>query len=70
MSDAVWFISAGVVKEDVESGQLLTVPLGASYLSGAIGMTTVKAITPPVALPSLTRIILDMAAERRNQGQS
>lgn len=70
VSDAVWFISAGVVEEDVESGQLITVPLGASYLSGAIGMTTLKGATPPAALPNLTRIVRDMAAARRNQGQS
>jgi LysR family transcriptional regulator, pca operon transcriptional activator len=63
-SDAVWFISAGVVEEDVESGQLLPVPLGASYLSGAIGMTTVKGAAPSVALAELMRIVREMAAER------
>ncbi|MBI1173359.1 LysR family transcriptional regulator [bacterium] len=73
-SDAVWFISAGVVEEDVEAGQLQTVALGASYLSGAIGMTTVKGATPPAALLDLCRIVREMAAARRgagaHQGQS
>lgn len=70
VSDAIWFISAGVVEEDIESGQLIPVPLVASYLSGAIGMTTVKGVTPPTALPVLARIVRDMAADRRDQGQS
>ena len=63
-SDAVWFISAGVVEEDVESGQLVPVALGASYLSGAIGMTTVKGAAPSAALADLAQIVRDMATER------
>jgi LysR family transcriptional regulator, pca operon transcriptional activator len=68
-SDAVWFISAGVVEEDVESGQLVTVPLGASYLSGAIGMTTVRGVTPTASLTELGQIVRMMAADKRGQGQ-
>lgn len=69
-SDAVWFISAGVVEEDVETGQLVTVPLGASYLSGAIGMTTVKGLTSTAALAEVMRIVREMAADKRHRGQS
>jgi LysR family transcriptional regulator, pca operon transcriptional activator len=66
-SDAVWFISAGVVEEDVESGQLISVPLGASYLSGAIGMTTVKGAAASVAVAEISRIVREMAALKRGE---
>jgi hypothetical protein len=70
VSDAVWFISAGVVEEDVEGRPLIPVPLGASCLSGAIGMTTASDARPSAELPGLTLIVRDMAGARRNQGQS
>jgi LysR family pca operon transcriptional activator len=38
-TDAVWFISQGVVEAELDSGQFVTLPLGATYLSGAVGMT-------------------------------
>lgn len=38
-SDAVWFISVGVVQNELDAGQLVRIPLGATYLSGAVGMT-------------------------------
>lgn len=38
-SDAVWFISRGVVAEDFERGDLVRLPTDARYLSGAVGLT-------------------------------
>lgn len=51
-SDAIWFISKGVVENEVEAGQLVPIALGATFLSGAVGMTTVTgaAVPPPVAV--------------------
>lgn len=44
-SDAVWFISLGVVQNEVDAGQLACIPLGATYLSGAVGMTRLRGAT-------------------------
>ena len=38
-SDALWFISRGVVLEDLERGDLVLVPTDAQYLAGAVGLT-------------------------------
>lgn len=38
-SDAVWFISQGVILEELASGRLITIPTGARFLSGAVGLT-------------------------------
>ena len=63
-TDAVWFISQGVVEAELEMGQIVTLPLGATYLSGAVGLTRVAGQRPS---PDLVRLI-DLsrrAAERR-----
>ena len=50
-SDAVWFISQGVLEAELEAGQVETLPLGATYLSGAVGMTVVTGhLLPPAAV--------------------
>lgn len=38
-SDALWFISRGVVAEDLDRGDLVLVPTDARYLAGAVGIT-------------------------------
>jgi LysR family transcriptional regulator, pca operon transcriptional activator len=38
-SDAVWFISKGVVLSDLDRGDLISIPTGVSYLSGSVGIT-------------------------------
>lgn len=38
-SDAAWFISRGVVDEELKRGDLVEVPTGARFLSGAVGIT-------------------------------
>ncbi len=38
-SDALWFISKGVVAEDLDRGDLALVPTDARYLAGAVGIT-------------------------------
>lgn len=55
-SDAVWFISKGVVENELESGQLVEIPLGATFLSGAVGMTTIKDATLHPAIAALMRL--------------
>ncbi|MFT4149304.1 MAG: LysR substrate-binding domain-containing protein [Paracoccaceae bacterium] len=38
-SDALWFISRGVVADELDRGVMVDLPLGARFLSGAVGMT-------------------------------
>ena len=38
-SDAVWFISRGVILEELERGEFMTIATGARFLSGAVGLT-------------------------------
>lgn len=64
-SDAVWFISKGVVEAELDLGQLVTVPLGATYLSGAVGMTVAKGRPLPPLLTTLMRMTRDAALQRR-----
>lgn len=58
-SDAIWFISKGVVENEVESGQLVPIPLGATFLSGAVGMTTITGAAIPPAIAALMRLCRD-----------
>lgn len=39
-SDMMWFISRGVVRQEVRSGSLMTFPVKSAFMSGALGMTT------------------------------
>lgn len=55
-SDAVWFISKGVVENEVEAGVLVPIALGATFLSGAVGMTTVVGAEVPGAVAVLMRM--------------
>jgi LysR family pca operon transcriptional activator len=35
----VWFISRGVIAEELARGELILIATGARYLSGAVGIT-------------------------------
>lgn len=65
-SDGLWFISRGVVLEEIESGVLIEFPTGAKFLSGAVGMTRQQAATAPglATLEQVAREIAGHAAER------
>lgn len=57
-TDAIWFISHGVVEAELASGLFTPLPLGATYLSGAVGMTAAhdEALSPAaIRLMSLLR---------------
>jgi LysR family pca operon transcriptional activator len=64
-SDAVWFISQGVIEEELEAGSLVTLPLGATYLSGAVGMTVVAGHRLPEPLGQLMQLARAAALARR-----
>ncbi|MDD7969530.1 pca operon transcription factor PcaQ [Roseinatronobacter alkalisoli] len=46
LSDAVWFISAGVVEDEIRQGSLCALELGTSLMAGPVGICT-RADTPP-----------------------
>jgi LysR family pca operon transcriptional activator len=60
-SDAIWFISKGVVEQEVEAGQLVPIALGAMFLSGAVGMTTIAGATVPPSIAVLMRLCREAA---------
>jgi LysR family transcriptional regulator, pca operon transcriptional activator len=64
-TDAVWFISKGVIEEELESGQLVALPLGATYLSGAVGMTLATGHQGPAELARLMGLARAAALQRR-----
>lgn len=64
-SDAIWFISQGVVEAELDAGTLTTLPLGATYLSGAVGMTHVKDAPPSGPNQTLMALARKAAAAPR-----
>ncbi len=55
-SDAVWFISRGVVADEIDRGDLLEIPTGVRFLSGAVGITTRQAGQKVPGLDLLIRL--------------
>lgn len=64
-TDAVWFISQGVLEAELEAGLVGALPLGATYLSGAVGMTVVSGHLLPPTLSRLMDLCRTAAAARR-----
>lgn len=58
-SDALWFISQGVVAEDLDRGDLVLLPTDARYLSGAVGLTRRQAGPDHPALDLLVQLARD-----------
>jgi LysR family pca operon transcriptional activator len=55
-SDAVWFISRGVVADELDRGDLFVVPTSARFLSGSVGITRRQAGTTVQGLDALIRL--------------
>ena len=62
-SDALWFISRGVVIEELDRGVLVELPAGARFLSGAVGMTRQQTATAP-GLAALEQVARDIARQQ------
>jgi LysR family pca operon transcriptional activator len=62
-SDAVWFISRGVVAEDLDRGDLALLPTDARYLAGAVGITRRQAGAASPALDLLVQLARDGARD-------
>jgi LysR family pca operon transcriptional activator len=61
-SDAVWFISRGVVAEELAAGTLAALELGGLALAGPVGLTLRSGQAPSDALDQLMQAIRDAAA--------
>jgi LysR family transcriptional regulator, pca operon transcriptional activator len=60
-SDSVWFISRGVVADELERGVLIELPTGVRFLSGAVGITRLQAQAPAPAIDALLRLCMEEA---------
>lgn len=60
-SDAVWFISRGVVAEELARGELVEVATGVRFLSGAVGITQVQGAMAPAGVELLLRLTAEEA---------
>lgn len=66
-SDMVWFISRGVVCHELERGELVELPTGARFLSGAVGMTRRQSASAP-GLAEFEEIARDLARMHGHHG--
>lgn len=60
-SEAVWFISRGVVEEELNRGDLVSLPTGARFLSGAVGLTRLQRGRSDAVLTLFTQMARDLA---------
>jgi LysR family transcriptional regulator, pca operon transcriptional activator len=65
-SDAVWFISRGVVSDEIETGKLVEKSTDVRFLSGAVGMTYRQGARMSLGLDLLMRLTRDEAILRGN----
>jgi LysR family pca operon transcriptional activator len=61
-SDAVWFISRGVVAEELARGEMIALPTGVRFLSGAVGITQVQTGLAQTGIDLLLRLCAEEAA--------
>ena len=62
-SNAVWFISRGVVAEELASGEMIEIATGVRFLSGAVGITQVQAGSLRPGVEMLLRLCRDEASQ-------
>ena len=56
-SDAVWFISRGVVAEELARGEVVEIATGVRFLSGAVGVTQAQSATAHAGTDLLLRLL-------------
>lgn len=64
-SDAAWFISRGVVALELGRGELVEIPTGARFLSGAVGITSRQSAPAIGGFDLLVQLCRTAGAERR-----
>lgn len=63
LSDALWFISRGVVADELAAGTLIKVKLASPILSGPVGISTSKSATVSTARSAFVDCLFDAAAQ-------
>lgn len=63
LSDALWFISRGVVADELAEGRLVAVPLSSPLLSGPVGMSVSRAAQISLARSEFERILRNHARQ-------
>ena len=67
LSDAIWFISRGVVSEDLAAGRLVEIPLRSPMLTGPVGISLSDRRPQNLERDELVRVLREIAGD---QGQS
>lgn len=62
-SDAVWFISRGVIQDELQRGEMVILPTSARFLSGAVGLTRRARSAPDRSVEVLIQITRDCVSE-------
>jgi LysR family transcriptional regulator, pca operon transcriptional activator len=62
-SDAVWFISRGVVAEELDRKEMIVIPTGVRFLSGSVGIT--RRLSDPLSLS--TDLLVRLLHESQNR---
>ncbi|NUB46224.1 LysR family transcriptional regulator [Fertoebacter nigrum] len=62
-SDAVWFISKGVIGDDLARGDLMLIPTGDRFLSGSVGLTRRQAAAGGAGVDLLVELTRAAVAE-------
>lgn len=61
-ANAVWFISRGVVANELASGELITIDHGATYLAGAVGLVRLRGGNSGASVERLVEMLRETAA--------
>ncbi len=67
-SDSVWFISRGVVTEELRRGEMIEIPTGVRFLSGAVGITQRQAAPVNAGAALLQRLCAEEARDPTGSG--
>lgn len=62
-SDALWFISRGVIQDELERGEMILLPTSARFLSGAVGLTRRARSAPDREVEVLVQLTRDCVAD-------
>ncbi len=65
--DALWFISRGVVADDIASGAMVALPIDATHTMGPVGLTTRVDLPPEGGAALLVQAIRKVARQIRDE---
>ncbi|MHA3976683.1 LysR substrate-binding domain-containing protein [Halovulum sp. GXIMD14794] len=69
-SDMVWFISRGVVADELSNGTLVDIPLVSKLLAGPVGISQKESVPPSLERAALIAALRDVADGQQNHDTS